>query len=297
MRNALYMGSQLISRKVSGKFRTVAIQSTPVSNFQVRIVLTPSNFDYTGVMANGNDIRFYGDSYRTQQLPIWWESWNYQGTSAVWVNVTTAGTTTLYMNYVGPTSNYVSISNIDSVMDNGVQFGYFADTIAAGGVGAFNSFQFGGFDSVMSTDWGSGTVQINGQGSLADYVSIRWRGWVKPYGSGTHTFYLTTDDGSRMFIGPDSTVNSSPSWTINTWQDQGPTEYSANVSIADGVPRYLQKEWFETGGGATALTGWATPNVSKVYPITSGYLKGPKYSSGYPDSFGSNGTVSAEISA
>ena len=246
MRNALYMGSQLISRKVSGKFRTVAIQSTPVSNFQVRIVLTPSNFDYTGVMANGNDIRFYGDSYRTQQLPIWWESWNYQGTSAVWVNVTTAGTTTLYMNYVGPTSNYVSISNIDSVMDNGVQFGYFADTIAAGGVGAFNSFQFGGFDSVMSTDWGSGTVQINGQGSLADYVSIRWRGWVKPYGSGTHTFYLTTDDGSRMFIGPDSTVNSSPSWTINTWQDQGPTEYSANVSIADGVPRYLQKEWFES---------------------------------------------------
>jgi len=99
-----------------------------------------------------------------------------------------------------------------------------------------------------------------------------------------------------MYIGPDSSYNSNPSWTINSWVDQGPTEYSGTVSITDGVPRYVQKEWFETGGGATALTGWATPSVPKVYPITSGYLKAPKYDLSYSDSFGYSATVGSEIS-
>jgi hypothetical protein len=266
---------------------------TPVSNFQVRVVLTPSNFNYSKARSDGRDIRFYENTNFSSPLPMWLESWNYNGNSAIWVKVASQSKSLMYMTY--GSSSLTSISNIDTVMENGMQFGYFASTVQGAGVGAFNSLQFSGIDPVMSTDWGSGTVSINGLGSLADYVSIRWRGWVKPYESGNHTFYFTTDDGSRMYIGPDSSYNSNPAWTINSWIDQGPTEYSGTVSITDGVPRYMQKEWFETGGGATALTGWATPSVLKVYPITSGYLKAPKYDSSYSDSFGYSATVGSEI--
>ena len=294
MRSSLYIASQA-ARHVGRVYRPVTMTSTPLSNFQVRVVLTPSNFNYASAKSNGGDIRFYENQSFSSTLPMWVESWNYGGTSAIWVKVPSQGKSTMYMTYGKPSLN--SISDIDTVMENGMQFFYFASTFASAGTGAFNSFQFAGLDPVMSTDWGSGTVSINGQGSLADYVSIRWRGWVKPYESGNHTFYLTTDDGSRMYIAPDSSYTSNPpSWTINSWIDQGPTEYSTTVSITDGVPRYVQKEWFETGGGATSLTGWATPSILKVYPITSGYLKAPKYDLSYSDSFGYSATVGSETS-
>ena len=57
-----------------------------LSNYQVLIELTPSNFHYEHCREDGGDIRFLNFEENTE-LPYWIEEWNYNGTSKIWVKV------------------------------------------------------------------------------------------------------------------------------------------------------------------------------------------------------------------
>lgn len=289
LRDQLFLSSQ---NKWAGSFyRQISFITTQLDNFQVRVVLTTSNFDYSKTLANGANIRFGATATATSFYNHWVESWNPSGTSVIWVRVPFAGTSSIFMLYAPQFTS--DVSNIDNTMDEALQFMYYS----GGSSGPFASLDGGGQDvgaNIANYNWTGGTVSINGFGSRADNVSIRWKGWVKPSGSGNHTFYFTTDDGSRLFVGPNSTATFTGNWLINSWVDQGPTEYAGTISITDGIPRYFQYEWFETGGGAYAAVGWATPNIGKRYGINPSNLRAPKYQSNYGDSFSYAATVGTE---
>jgi len=55
-------------------------------DFQIPIEINSSNFDYTCCNEYGSDINFYNDDY-SQELPFWWEEWEYNDTSKVWIKV------------------------------------------------------------------------------------------------------------------------------------------------------------------------------------------------------------------
>jgi hypothetical protein len=80
--------------------------ATSVDNYQVNVILTTSNFDYSKAKANGEDIRFY-DANGTS-LNYWIENWNSSGTSTIWVKVATSGTDRIYMYYSNPSASSVS---------------------------------------------------------------------------------------------------------------------------------------------------------------------------------------------
>jgi len=72
-----------------------------LSNFQVLITLTTSNFDYSHCKEDGSDIRFINASEDTK-LPYWIEEWNYNGDSKIWVKVDsipTGSNVCLYLYY------------------------------------------------------------------------------------------------------------------------------------------------------------------------------------------------------
>ena len=71
--------------------------ATPAPNYQVKIVLTPDNFNYSKANPDGSDIRFC-QADRTK-LSYWIEEWNPSGDSTIWVNVTQNGTDTIYIYY------------------------------------------------------------------------------------------------------------------------------------------------------------------------------------------------------
>lgn len=78
--------------------RTITLSpSTPESDFQVKVELTTSNFDYSNANSDGSDIRFYDST--GNELNYWVENWDTSGTSTIWVKVPTAGTSTIDMNY------------------------------------------------------------------------------------------------------------------------------------------------------------------------------------------------------
>lgn len=258
----------------------VTIIPTPSANYQVRIVLNSSNFDYSKSFSNGSDIRFIAsatDSPSTQHLPHWIESWNASGNSIIWVKVPTSGTETFYMVYNN--SSATSVSSIDNTMETGMRFRYYDGT-------GFNTLVGGGTDTSVNYNWGSGNVSIAGVGADPDTVSIIWDGWIKPSGSGSHTFFATSDDGERLYARTISDSSGTNTTLVNAWVDRGPTENSAAYSITDGNPKYLEYQWYENGGGAVAQLGWTPPSTGvKVYPIPSANMRSPKYSSTYLSPF------------
>jgi hypothetical protein len=69
--------------------------ATPTSDYNVKIVLNSSNFDYSRSQANGADIRFF--DLANNPLSYWIEVWDSIDTSIVWVRIPDAGTSSFNM--------------------------------------------------------------------------------------------------------------------------------------------------------------------------------------------------------
>jgi hypothetical protein len=79
------------------KKRVVINPATPQADFQVKIVLDKSNFEYFHAKPKGEDIRFYQTD--GVKLCYWIESWDTSGSSIIWVKVSAIGTTAIDMYY------------------------------------------------------------------------------------------------------------------------------------------------------------------------------------------------------
>ena len=120
-------------------------------------------------------------------------------------------------------------------------------------VGAFTTRVDTRQDASIAFNWGSGApAGIAGIG--ADDFVVRWRGQITCPAMGEWTFYPTTDDGVRLFIGG--------SVVVDQWVDQSPTESSGTLTLEAG-PHDITYEYYENGGGAVAELRWAGPGQSK----------------------------------
>jgi len=89
-----------------------------LTDYQVKIVLTPDNFDYSKAAPDGSDIRFT-DSDGLTELSYWIERWDPGGESIIWVKVPEipgGGTKVIYMYYGNPKAE--SRSNLLEVMES-----------------------------------------------------------------------------------------------------------------------------------------------------------------------------------
>jgi hypothetical protein len=78
--------------------RTITLSSsTPLSNYQVKIELSTTTFDYSKAKADGADLRFY--DLGEAALDYWIETWSSTGTSRIWIKIPDLGTSQFYMYY------------------------------------------------------------------------------------------------------------------------------------------------------------------------------------------------------
>ena len=79
-------------------FKEIQISpKTPVNNYQVKIELNSSNFNYYDAKIDGSDLRF--TDLNNNSLNYWIEQWQNGGNSIIWVKVLNAGTTSIVMYY------------------------------------------------------------------------------------------------------------------------------------------------------------------------------------------------------
>lgn len=134
-------------------------------------------------------------------------------------------------------------------------------------------------DSTINFNWGGGSPapQIS-----ADTFTARWTGHIKPMVSGTHTFYLTGDDGVRMWINDEL--------LINGWVDQGATTYEADIDLDNTHQYSIKVEFYENGGDATIDLQWSAAEFEKQFisksqfytELTTGIEPGKKSLVVYP---------------
>lgn len=116
----------------------------------------------------------------------------------------------------------------------------------------FTSLKLVRMDPRINFDWGNYTPDAS---IAAGTFSVRWQGQVKIDYAQTYTFYVTTDDGCRLWI--DNRL------IIDKWSDHsGPTEYSAAISLTPGF-HDIKYEFYTNTGWAVAKLYWSSPSISK----------------------------------
>jgi hypothetical protein len=88
-------------------YREITINpTTPEADYQIKILLNSSNFDYSKASSNGSDLRFYNQD--ETMLNYWIENWDTSGDSLVWVKIPDSGTSTIFMYYGNPAATTLS---------------------------------------------------------------------------------------------------------------------------------------------------------------------------------------------
>ena len=100
--------------------------ATTMANYQVKLELSSTNFDYSHAQTNGEDLRFTDTSDVLQDY--WIEEWNASGTSTIWVEVATSGTSTFHM--------YFDNSSASAAGNGDNTFDFFDDSFATESIDA-----------------------------------------------------------------------------------------------------------------------------------------------------------------
>jgi len=101
-------------------------------------------------------------------------------------------------------------------------------------------------DTTINFNWGTNSPMASVK---TDSFSIRWTGKIQPRYSGTYTFYITSDNGRRVWI--DNQL------IIDKWTNLQGT-YTDTISLTAGQKYDLKVEYFETNKLSNCKLEWAS---------------------------------------
>lgn len=100
-------------------------------------------------------------------------------------------------------------------------------------------------DPTVDFNWGGDAPM---PGFAIDHFSARWTGNLTAEESGDYDLSITSDDGSRLWVG-DRLV-------ADNWGDHGAASMVAHVRLQAGIPMPIKLEFYENGGDAVMKLGW-----------------------------------------
>ncbi len=214
--------------------------ATPKSDYQVKIVLNTSNFDYSKVRSDGGDLRFYQTD--GTKLSYWVEDWNPYGTSIIWVKVTAKGTDKIYMYYGNPSAT--SESNGTATFDFFDDFeGYKADTPIDGQGGWI-------------------TKRIGGNGEATIRVE-----------NGSKYLHLSSTDRATSVVHAVNTDNSGYAIRTKEFADEWNQSYSLIFSNgetnSEGDPMNgYEIAWWGWDGAYTKIRRWVNGGTTEIASVS-----------------------------
>ncbi|WFO76384.1 beta-glucosidase [Desulfurococcaceae archaeon MEX13E-LK6-19] len=101
-------------------------------------------------------------------------------------------------------------------------------------------------------------------GVPSEFFAVMWKGFIYIPRTGEYRFYVTTDDGSRLWI--DDTL------VIDAWKDQPPTTYVSEPIMLNSGYHRLKYYFYNRYAFAEAVLGWIPP-VGEPGVIPSEYFR------------------------
>jgi GH43 family beta-xylosidase len=128
-------------------------------------------------------------------------------------------------------------------------------------------------DSSVNFDWGTGSPDAS---IAADTFSARWTGQVQAQYNETYTFYVTSDDGARLW------VNGQP--LINDWTTHAAKEDSGMILLKAGQKYDIRLEYFDNNASASVNLKWSSASQAKqVIPSSALYFAPSGFAGQYYD--------------
>jgi beta-glucosidase len=174
--------------------------------------------------------------------------------------VTSSGTVTPLQGITSRAGNGVQVNYAEGPAPSGalpaVPASAFASPLSAQ---FFNNMTLSGSPVATRTDpnvdfnWNGQSPQ---SGVNATQWSAKWTGTIDPPATGTYTFSLTSDDGSRLFINGQQ--------VIDNWRDQAANTETATVSLTAGQPASIEVDYYQNGGASSVTLGWQPPGQDPI---------------------------------
>jgi peptidoglycan/xylan/chitin deacetylase (PgdA/CDA1 family) len=177
-------------------------------------------------------------------------------------------------NIAGATSASYTLSS-PTVADSGAQFRAVvtndvgsvtssAATLTVSGTGTglqgqyfdnsdFTNLKLTRTDATVNFNWGTDSPHSS---IGADTFSVRWTGQVQPQYSETYTFYVTHNDGARLWVNNQLIVSN---WTNRS----SSATSSGSIKLVAGQKYNIQLDYYENTRSAVAQLAWSSPRVTR----------------------------------
>ncbi|MCX7047495.1 MAG: PA14 domain-containing protein [Candidatus Sumerlaeota bacterium] len=110
-------------------------------------------------------------------------------------------------------------------------------------------------DATVDFDWGT-AIPAGTALTSANNFSVRWTGQIEPQFSETYTFFVTADDGARLWI-DDMLI------AARTVYVTGGTEMRGTAKLVAGRKTNIQLEYMQGSGEANVKLEWSSPNRAR----------------------------------
>lgn len=115
-------------------------------------------------------------------------------------------------------------------------------------------------EPIVQYDWGANSPVSGGP---VDGFLARFEGYITPPTTGTYTFTVGSDDGTRLWVNNQQLVN--------RWLDQGYTEFtSTSITLSAGQSYPIKLEYYELSFSARVELKWSGPSINGI--IENKYL-------------------------
>lgn len=99
--------------------------------------------------------------------------------------------------------------------------------------------------------------------------SVQWLGYFKPTTTQTYTLYISSDDGSYLWIGSNALSGfTTANANINNGGAHGNQEVSGTVSLTAGTYYPIRMQFGEIGGGDVFTFSYSTSTITKTTNVT-----------------------------
>jgi hypothetical protein len=141
--------------------------------------------------------------------------------------------------------------------------GYFADNVSFFATATPTTYGSNPATSVQTTTISEAATD---DGSS---FSIQWLGYFKPTTTQTYTLYISSDDGSYLWIGANALSGfTTANANINNGGAHGPVEVSTTISLTAGTYYPIRIQFGEIGGGDVFSFNYSTPTITKTTNVT-----------------------------
>lgn len=117
----------------------------------------------------------------------------------------------------------------------------------------FTSFVTNRIDATVNFDWGNGSPFAS---IASDTFSVRWYGQIEPEFSEEYTFYVTADDGARLWINDHAVA-------VRTFASSQQPTLKAKARLDSGKRVNIRLEFIENSGPARVKLEWASASQAR----------------------------------